>query len=485
MRYNQLLSFLFLLSGYALAQERDDIPAPVPVSEQNQTVVDTSVIRELGNEYHNSIQLLSNRFRVDYTVDEVTLVFFRRFGSAPVVLVRPDGSKIFQSQADGEGLFWYDTANYDMISLKNPMPGPWQAVGQILPESRVMVLSDLQLHAEPLPPILFSGEILKQTAYLTNNGAPINYTEFRDVVTLEMKFVSTNNPNFNNFGADEEVIATFEDNGRGMDEEPRDGVFTGQFNLSVADGEWRPTFLVNTPMFSREQIDEAIRLYPNPVKIDVVQDGGGDGYHKLLIDVDRELVDINTLLVDGKVRFPNGDVQNFSLTQQSPNTREHMIVNFEYGVYRIKLTAYGNTVNGRDFILDVPEYTFLAEVPESTDTQATDVGTDLESAIGADMPNDTTAADAMPVEEEAPSMSSSEMLYWILGINFGLLLVGGGIIWFLMRDKSPKAESVAAPEKGEDSKEKMSIMDKVKAMLPSKKKKDDTSTEEKAPEIEA
>ena len=98
--------------------------------------------------------------------------------------------------------------------------------------------------------------------------------------------------------------------------------------------------------------------------MNVELDGGGNDYHKLLIDVDRNLVDMNSLLVDGKVRYPNGDVQNFSLTEPSDAIREHLIIAFDYGIFRVKLTAYGKTVNGRDFILDVPEYTFLVAEPE-------------------------------------------------------------------------------------------------------------------------
>lgn len=487
-----VIVLLWCLSIAAWAQDRPDESMPVadpqsasadPSADSAVQAVDTSVLSKLGSEYHNSIKLLRNRFRIDYKVDEVTLVFFRQYGSAPVVLVRPDGSKIFQSQADGEGVFWYDTATYDMINLKNPVPGPWQAVGQILPGSRVMVLSDLQLHADPMPDILFSGEILKQTAYLTNNGQPIDYTEFRDVVTLEMKFVSTNNPNFNNFGANEQIIATFEDNGRGMDEEPLDGVFTGQFNLAVPDGEWKPTFIVTTPMFTREQVDNPIRLYPNPIKIDVIQDGGGDGYHMLSIDADRELVDIETLLIDGKVRFPNGDVQNFSLTEQSSAAREHMIVNFEYGVYRIKLTAYGNTVDGRDFILDVPEYTFLAEAPELASDPLSDPTATNDTAGSAGL-DDMAAIDPasqmdIPTEqvsEEPESMDTSTLVLLIVGINAGLIVVGGGLIWFLMRDKNkPKAQKAEPVEDDAsrmqmDEQKKPGLMDKIKQMLPGKKK---------------
>lgn len=394
-----------------------------------------SPLTELGSEYQNSIELLRNRFRIDYKVDEITMVFFREYGSAPVVLVRPDGSKIFQSQAEGDGIFWYDADTFDMVNIKNPVPGPWQAVGRILPESRVMVLSDIALHAEPLPNIIFSGEILKSTAYLTNNGNPINYNQFRDVVELTIEMTSTNNPDYDNFGANDQLIATFEDNGRGMDEAPLDGTFTGQFNLSVPAGEWTPVFRVTTPMFTREQVDDPIRLYTNPVELDVELDGGGDGYHKLLIDVNRELVDIESLLVDGKVRFPNGDMQTFSLTEPSSNAREHLIVAYEEGVFRVKLTAYGTTSEGRDFILDVPEYTFLAEAPEPEVVDPM-----LNEAPGSQPPpgESVTAepevsiaqAETPPVQEE---METGKLMTLLLAVNGTIIGIGIVVAVFIMR----------------------------------------------------
>jgi uncharacterized protein (TIGR03503 family) len=418
------------------------LSAQTAQTEQNQPI-DKSPLTELGDEYQNGIKLLQNRFRIDYKVEEITMVFFRKFGSPPVVLVRPDGSKIFQIQADGENVFWYDAATYDLVSIKNPMPGPWQAVGNILPESRVMVLSDITLKADPLPDVIFSGEILKQTAFLTNGGQPINYAEFRDVVSLDIRLASTNNPNFNNFGAEVQTIAQFEDNGRGMDETPLDGTFTGQFNLALPDGEWTPIFVVSTPMFTREQVDPNLMLYPNPIKIDVMQDGGGEGYHKLLIDAEREFVDMSTLLIDGKIRFPNGDVQNFSLTEQTEEAREHLIVNYEYGVYRVKLTAYGNTKSGRDFILDVPEYSFLAEepavdiVPEQPEKDPTEsVENSPVNTTSSNLPNPV----ALTSIAEEPKMANSTLVIIIIAINSVLLIGGGGLIWFVMRSKKSKAE---------------------------------------------
>ncbi|WP_416304885.1 TIGR03503 family protein [Neptunicella sp. SCSIO 80796] len=392
---------------------------------------DNDPISMLGDKYQNSIPLLQNRFRIDYQVDEVSMVFFRTFGSSPVVLVKPDGSKLFQSRVTEDVAEWVYSANYDAIKLKNPTPGPWQAMGQILPGSRVMIMSDIELHVPPLPEIMFSGEIMKQTGRLTNGGEPIEFKEFRDVVDLSIKFISTNNPNYDNFGANDGEIATFKDDGRGMDERPRDGVFTGQYDLTVGDGEWIPVFVVNTPLYNREQYGDKILVLENPVHISVDKNEGNRGYHELKIDADRQYVDINSLLIDGKVRFPNGDVQNFSITDPSDQARLHRITHYEYGIFRVKITVYGNTYNGRNFILDVPEYSFLIEEPELK--VAEPVTPDAAAGTQVNNPQTVPSEQRQNTPTPMPQQEDETPVWLIIGINLFLLLIGGLVLWFIFK----------------------------------------------------
>ena len=132
--------FIHLTAGaQSLEDERDAArqlaDSAVQNPQSNNQNVDTSPLTDLGDNYTNSIKLLQNRFRVDYNVEEITMVFFREYGSAPVVLVRPDGSKLFQGRVDEEKVEWFDADTFDMITIKNPVPGPWQAVGQVLPRN--------------------------------------------------------------------------------------------------------------------------------------------------------------------------------------------------------------------------------------------------------------------------------------------------------------------------------------------------------------
>ena len=81
----------------------------------------TMIQREAGE---NEIKLLNNRFRIDHEVEEITLLFFRAEGTAPVILVKPDGSKMYATQAKGiEGgeYEWYDDLTYDIIKIKKSL----------------------------------------------------------------------------------------------------------------------------------------------------------------------------------------------------------------------------------------------------------------------------------------------------------------------------------------------------------------------------
>lgn len=393
-------------SGIALANTNPQNAPPVNIG-----------VFDIGAEYQNSIQILDNRFRVDGDIKEITIVFFRSFGSAPIVLVRPDGSKFYiENDLKDDSFSWYETDTYDMVSLKNPMPGPWQAVGDISPQSKVMVIAGIALKAQAIPELVFSGETIKQIARLENIGSKVDISLFSDVVSLSIEFVSTNNPEFPNFGLGSRRIARFEDNGLGFDEYKADGVMTGQFNLDVTQGEWRPIFTVKTPLFSREQVNDTIILRPSPISVSHEEEAGDTGEHLVYVKIDEAYIDPNSVVVDGFVRHPNAESIKFAMTDTGEVDKVLVVANNEFGIYKVNMTVFATTIDGREVVLNVPEYSFVTSAPEII---VPDVAPQGEVEIDTDI----ALIDDLPVEKDDTSWIVVAIVINVIILIFGSLLI--------------------------------------------------------------
>lgn len=375
----------------------------------------------------NQIPLFDNRFRVDDNVEEITLLLFRRRGSASVVLVKPDGSKIHFNTAEAQQVRWHDASSYDLIQIKNPMPGPWQAIGRLLPESRIMLLTEIRLQVDPLPANLMVGETVKISAKLTNGDEPITAKDFNEVLALEVIFASTNNAEYDNFGRGVVQVAQFRDDGKGYDERARDGVFTGEFQLRFVAGEWTPKYIVRTPLYTREVQQAPVVLKPAPIVADItaspaVPDDKPEQEaipHQVLFKVTDASVNAESVLLQGRVRYPNGEVDSFALNEPGSAPRELKLHNRGHGSYILEVSAFGTMQDGREFMLNLPEVSFVVNRPV------------VEAVVLEELPQhikDEIAKENAPPEPEFP---------WVLVILANLVILGGGgvAIWLVMTDR--------------------------------------------------
>ncbi|WP_281561276.1 TIGR03503 family protein [Thalassomonas sp. RHCl1] len=318
----------------------------------------------------NQISYFDNRFRIDAQIEEVTMIFYRAHGSQPIILVRPDGSKLKINNLPEDKVEWYDDSTYDMIKIKKPMPGPWQAIGNILPKSKIMVLSEVKIEVESLPEILLAGETLKVTGKLFNGDRAIDIPGFRDVIHLDVDFYSTNNSAYDNFGAEPIKLTTFRDDGRDLDEYAGDNLFTGEFVLNFAPGEWQPIYVIKLPMATRELRQNPVILHPTPVTIKVDTTNEEEQFHQVHFVIDDEFVDPDSLIFQGNFVFPDRQVEAFSIMEGSGGERIKELAFTEPGIYRVKVRAFGRTKNGREFRLVIPEFAFNVE-PKADDINFT------------------------------------------------------------------------------------------------------------------
>ncbi|KKO44193.1 hypothetical protein WG68_16810 [Arsukibacterium ikkense] len=416
--------YLLLLSALlwpALTQAQD---TAAPAASAELTTAEEEGFALLADlPTKNQIPLFDNRFRIDSDVDTITLLLFRRPGSASVVLVRPDGSKLYFNTAEQNQIRWHDAATYDLIEINNPMPGPWQAIGRLLPESRIMVLTDIKLDVDPLPDNLMVGETVKVTARLLNGGAAINARDFREVLTLEVIFISTNNADYDNFGRGIIQVATFRDDGRGFDERARDGVFTGEFKLDFVAGEWTPKYIVRTALYTREVEHSPLILKPAPVNPEVVMATTETDKHRIIFNITEPMVDATSLLIQGRVRYPDGSIDQFALNTLTAADKSLLLENKGFGSYIMESAVFGNWQDGREFMLTLPELSFVVN-------QQTFAAPELEK-----LPEQLLAEQIAAQPEPEPEFP------WglVIGINLFILVSGSIAIWWVMSGKKLNA----------------------------------------------
>ncbi|EEY98738.1 hypothetical protein VOA_002564 [Vibrio sp. RC586] len=256
----------------------------------------------------SAMSLLDNRFRVDPTISQITFVIYREKESQPVVLVRPDGTKYYQWR-NPENVRWYQESSMDIISIDNPMPGPWQAIGKITPKNNIKLISNLQLTTDVFPNRVFQGEEFKFTARLTSDGKPLLLRDFLDRVNLKItftKFVENEDSLAKEARPIPEVLGEFADDGTLLDEKPGDGVFTVSLNMGIEPGKYRVRITSGNGVFLRAQEQEVL-VYPTPISTTFIQSRLAGTPHQVIFTGEQGMIEPGTLLAHIRHRHPYQD----------------------------------------------------------------------------------------------------------------------------------------------------------------------------------
>ena len=205
---------------------------------------------------------LDNRFRLDNAVDHVTFVVQREPQTLPVMLIQPDGRKYYAIKHP-ENVSWFQDSDTDIVSIVNPMPGPWQAVGKVSSHNKVLVLSDIWLDVDPLPHRLYQNEQLKFTARLRDKSSAVIDPHFLSHLKLSARLLPL---------SEEESstafrwidLGLFKDDGAELDEVAGDGEFTLALSVNAPIGEYRLQLQSRNAIAIRTQ-EQSVFVYPSPM----------------------------------------------------------------------------------------------------------------------------------------------------------------------------------------------------------------------------
>jgi hypothetical protein len=372
----------------------------------------------------DALPLQDNRFVVDGSISEATVLVFSRPDSPPVVLHSPSGESYEDSDLPA-GVAWFRDQGYDLITVASPQKGEWRLQADVDPDNRVMVVTDLKLRVSDVPSHIAVGEQIDIEAHLSNHDEPVTRPAFLRLLDVR-------------------AVASTPDGRRALavDEGRRGGELqasAGLYGMTYAEATPRESVellvAVDSPTFMREK---RLRLAVHAPFSHLIADAA-DG-PVLTVDADpavlhagatvdawqedaqkqRSVLEaIETTGGQWSVKLPDAAAPVFfsvSATTRLGNRIEHTVG---------PLMAPGS---------EPPAQTAPAEQIPLEAAQQTP-----EPAAEAQMPAEVVSETETlrPPQAETVSEPGQEEQRWlmpaILFLGFNMLLIGGGVWWFLGR----------------------------------------------------
>lgn len=380
----------------------------------------------------SDIPLLDNRFRIDYGVKEITFIVTRKPGTPSVILVRPDGSKLYVGKVTPPDVGWLALKDQDLITIRDPMPGPWQAIGEVDPDNRVRLLSNIRLETDQLPTQLYQGERVKLKSWLLIDDAPPKAGYYLTDLGMTVRLQRFNDAKQEGEPIVDEVLGHYRDDGKGLDEVPGDGIMTAEAVLDVAAGKYRAMYSTGNQVFSRARYQDVL-IYPLPVNYTLAPPSQEFGA-KLSFLIDADELDPASVVIEGKATNTVGASMAFNAVATEPRVEVDLSAIKEVGQYEVTATLFGTTRLGREIQVTLPVKSFNIFPVLAVGPSAASAASETSAAV----PNQ------VKFEEE----QSSGWLIWLLG-GVGILLVLLGGVGFILLQKRRALKKAMAAQKAE------------------------------------
>ena len=344
----------------------------------------------------DSVPLKDNKFSIDEAIEEFTLLVFKNKDSKPTILEQPDG-ETYDAGADSARITWFESPDYDLITINNPPPGDWRVHADIDPDNRVLVVSNLKLKSSSLPNNLLANEKFVFKMNLLQEGEVVVEENFLKLLTMEVEVRAADGSN--------ESFKLLDD-GLGVDEKPNDGIYSIELSSPNVPGVTQISGWVDSPTFQRMR-QQATNIYDSPVIIETLISEDVNVPHKILFVPVKGVSKTYSLQIETKAELPNGKVLALKGELDTGYTQAiELPVNESGGIYQLQLNISGETPADRRFQVEPPVYKF------STNSLLAE-------------PEVVTEPEPEPDIEEVEE--DQGMAFWLgigLGVNILLILLG-------------------------------------------------------------
>lgn len=343
------------------------------------------------------VPLENNGFLVDASIKEFTALIFRKPGEDRTVIASPEG-KEYSATNPNDGINWYRTDKYDLITADTPKAGQWKIKTEIAPQSRITVVSNLQLVVDPLKNNLHSDDALAVTYSFQENGKTVTDKDFLGLIEANA-IVAKDNTEENS--STSFTLAT----------PPADGFFHQSLNSFPTVGDYELHIYVDGKTFKRE-FKHSLTVRDSLMVLEKSKATAEDGKltYTYKISTDDKIVDLKKTQVSVSIKNSQNNNLEKNLNLLDSNRWEFSFSPVQDGDYNIDIHAQGELVDGGKL-----DETLHADSFNVTSKKS-------EKSSAAESKEEHKTKEQPKAAEEKPTDDSSNLLFYI-GIGLGNLLL--------------------------------------------------------------
>lgn len=401
------------------------------------------------------VPIEGNEFAIDSSIEEFTALIFRKPDSLPTEIVAPDQT-VYRYGKNQEDIKWFQDKGYDLITMTRPLEGTWTIKADVLPESRVTVVSNLQLQMSRLPVNFFAGEVLDVEVSFEEEGKKIVNPEFLSLLDVTLQLTT-----------EEGKTAS-----KSMSETatpPADGVFRESITKLSKIGQYEVSVLVDGKTFQRTKKQVVNLRAPFDFEFSVKNDKAIP-YYELVVTPLNDSISMADTSIFVKTRYPDDTslISALELDVQKRVWTLKILPEKGDGLYEIAVKVKSQTTSGKEFQFKPKPFEAEFPIPVGAATQIVSVNeADPETveepaelispapeapAKEAEKIDDIPAENKIqenesdieqPVAEQTPSdegaaPEGTDSNFWLMvsaAVTGGLLLIAGAVYLLLKRRK--------------------------------------------------
>lgn len=420
----------------------------------------------------DTLPLEGNSVQVDSSIEEITFLVFRDPQGRPTQLVQPNRQQFGMENAPQQ-VHWHHDTGYDLITITKPQSGEWRILGPMDADNRVMVVTNLKVHATQLPNNLSVEDAPYYFAQLLQQGEVIRRKDFLDLVHITLR---------DQLDGGQQWEWQLHDDGKDADMAAGDGTFSHKLQESMKEGRHELTLRVDGTTFQREQ-RQIVNVYAQPVQAGVTADPDLRGHFVLSVIPYAGLIEPDSMEVSAVVTDSDGTSRDVKLARTGPAEWRSELKDFnDPAGYQAEFHVTGNHSGGKPISTRLGPFKFsvsgvAAVVPAPSDRQAEpmaasepqpDAPATADTGDKADTQTAPAAApDMSPPPQDTHADSAGVNWYLVIGqiILINGLLIGGGFFaykrWW-RSDKSGKAALLDDDSLSDEDQPLASILEETK-----------------------